>query len=89
MPWKSFYNGTDLLEQFKKTPCDLVITDIMMPGLSGYELCREIRAFSDVPILMISAKDEEIDRVLGLELGSDDCISNPFSLRKISPKVIR
>src|SRR6056297_808045 len=82
-----FYNGTDLLEQFKKTPCDLVITDIMMPGLSGYELCREIRVFSVVPILMISAKDEEIDRVLGLELGSDDYISKPFSLREVSLKV--
>ncbi|MEA1883923.1 MAG: response regulator transcription factor [Thermotogota bacterium] len=82
-----FYNGIDLLERFKKTPCDLIITDIMMPGLSGYELCREIRAFSDVPILMISAKDEEIDRVLGLELGSDDYISKPFSLREISLKV--
>ncbi|HPF17585.1 MAG TPA: response regulator transcription factor [Thermotogota bacterium] len=82
-----FYNGTDLLETYKKTPCDLIITDIMMPGLSGYELCREIRALSDVPILMISAKDEEIDRVLGLELGSDDYISKPFSLRELSLKV--
>jgi len=82
-----FYNGTDLLETYKKTPCDLIITDIMMPGLSGYELCREIRVLSDVPILMISAKDEEIDRVLGLEMGSDDYISKPFSLRELSLKV--
>jgi len=82
-----FYNGTDLLEMYKKTPCDLIITDIMMPGLSGYELCREIRALSDVPILMISAKDEEIDRVLGLEMGSDDYISKPFSLLELSLKV--
>jgi len=82
-----FYNGTDLLETYKKTPCDLIITDIMMPDLSGYELCREIRSLSDVPILMISAKDEEIDRVLGLELGSDDYISKPFSLREVSLKV--
>jgi len=82
-----FYNGKDLLETYKKTPCDLIITDIMMPGLSGYEICREIRALSDVPILMISAKDEEIDRVLGLELGSDDYISKPFSLREVSLKV--
>lgn len=59
----------------------------MMPNLSGYELCREIRQVSDIPIIMISAKDEEIDRVLGLELGSDDYISKPFSLREITIKV--
>jgi len=58
-----------------------------MPSISGYDLCREIRKVSDVPIIMISAKDEEIDRILGLELGSDDYISKPFSLREISVKV--
>lgn len=58
-----------------------------MPSMSGYDLCREIRKISDVPIMMISAKDEEIDRVLGLELGSDDYISKPFSLREITVKV--
>ena len=83
---KEFYNGEDLLNEFKNTPCNLVITDIMMPKLSGYELCREIRKFSDIPIIMVSAKDEEIDKILGLELGSDDYISKPFSLREISIK---
>jgi len=58
-----------------------------MPNMSGYDLCREIRKISDVPIMMISAKGEEIDRVIGLELGSDDYISKPFSLREISVKV--
>lgn len=58
-----------------------------MPNMSGYDLCREIRKISDVPIMMISAKDDEIDRVLGLELGSDDYISKPFSLREITVKV--
>ena len=59
----------------------------MMPNMSGYDLCREIRKISDVPIMMISAKGEEIDRVIGLELGSDDYISKPFSLREITVKV--
>lgn len=58
-----------------------------MPNMSGYELCRAIRDISNVPIIMISAKDEEIDKILGLELGSDDYISKPFSLREITIKV--
>lgn len=84
---EEFYNGEDLLKIFSSKPCDLVITDIMMPNMSGYDLCREIRKVSDVPIIMISAKDEEIDRILGLELGSDDYISKPFSLREVTVKV--
>lgn len=83
----SFLDGESLLNSFKQSGSDLVITDIMMPKLNGYELCKEIRKSSDVPIIMISAKDEEIDRVLGLELGSDDYISKPFSLREVSIKV--
>lgn len=83
---KEFYNGQNLLDEFKNHPCDLIITDIMMPKLSGYELCKEVRKLSDIPIIMVSAKDEEIDKILGLELGSDDYISKPFSLREISIK---
>ncbi|MCK4259477.1 MAG: response regulator transcription factor [Halanaerobiales bacterium] len=84
---EAFYDANSLLVKFSQEPCDLVITGIMMPNISGYELCREIRKVSDIPIIMISAKDEEIDRILGLELGSDDYISKPFSLREISLKV--
>lgn len=82
-----FYEAISLLKRFEKQPCDLIITDIMMPNMFGYDLCKEIRKESEVPMIMISAKDEEIDRVLGLELGSDDYISKPFSLREISLKV--
>ncbi|WP_392486560.1 response regulator transcription factor [Haloimpatiens sp. FM7315] len=82
-----YSNGKDLLNDFKNAKCDLVITDIMMPDMNGYDVCKEIRKNSDIPIIMISAKDEEIDRVLGLELGSDDYISKPFSLREVSIKV--
>lgn len=84
---EEFYDAETLLRRFLSVPCDLIITDIMMPNMSGYDLCKEIRKVSDVPIVMISAKDEEIDRVLGLELGSDDYISKPFSLREITIKV--
>lgn len=84
---EEFYNAEELLKRFSSKSCDLIITDIMMPNMSGYDLCREVRKVSYVPIIMISAKDEEIDRVLGLELGSDDYISKPFSLREITVKV--
>lgn len=82
-----FYDGKTLLDMFIRKPCDLVITDIMMPIMNGYELCKKIREKSEIPIIMLSAKSEEIDRILGLELGSDDYISKPFSLREISIKV--
>jgi DNA-binding response OmpR family regulator len=82
-----FLNADSLLKRFEKKWCDLIITDIMMPGMSGYDLCKEIRKRCDVPIIMLSAKGEEIDRVLGLELGSDDYISKPFSLREVTAKV--
>jgi len=82
-----FNDGESLLDKFMQTPCDLMITDIMMPGISGYDLCREIRRSSDIPIIMVSAKGEEIDRIIGLELGSDDYIAKPFNLREISIKV--
>lgn len=84
---KTFSDGKTLLTEFNKEPADFIITDIMMPNMTGYEICREIRKTSLVPILMISAKDEEIDKILGLELGSDDYISKPFSLREVSIKV--
>jgi DNA-binding response OmpR family regulator len=84
---EAFYDGHSLLERFDKSPCDLIITDIMMPAVSGYDLCTQLRKTSDIPIIMISAKDEEFDRVLGLELGSDDYISKPFSLKEITVKV--
>jgi len=82
-----FYEAIDALDRISKKIPDLLITDIMMPVISGYDLCKEVRKISDIPIIMISAKSEEIDRVVGLELGSDDYIVKPFSLREISVKV--
>lgn len=84
---KVFYNGEDLCNAFLETPSDLIVTDVSMPKLSGYELCRKIREKSAVPIIMVSANHEEIDRVLGLELGCDDYIAKPVSLRELTVKI--
>lgn len=83
----TFNNGQQALEAFQKSAADMLILDIMMPEMDGYALCREIRKISEVPIIMVSAKDEELDRILGLELGSDDYISKPFSPRELVARV--
>ena len=82
-----FALGTEALAAFAQQPCDLWIIDITMPVMDGYTLCREIRQRGDTPIIIVSAKDEEIDRVLGLELGSDDYIAKPFSPRELLVRV--
>lgn len=82
-----YRDGESALQDFAKRKPDMLILDIMMPGMDGYSLCREIRKSSDVPIIMVSARDDEIDRILGLELGSDDYISKPFSPRELVVRV--
>lgn len=84
---KAFENGQSLYNAFLVEPADMIITDIVMPEMDGYELCKEIRKTSLVPIYMISANNDEIDRVLGLELGSDDYISKPISFRELLIKI--
>lgn len=78
----SVYNGTEALRSLEKNHVDLIILDIMLPGMFGTEVCRRIRGSSDVPIIMLSAKGEELDRILGLELGADDYVTKPFSPRE-------
>lgn len=80
-------NGQQALDLLTTFPADLVILDVMMPELDGMETCRRVRATSAVPILMLSSKDDEFDRVLGLELGADDFISKPFSPRELVARV--
>jgi len=80
-------NGDRVIAQIKKDPSDLILMDIMLPGKNGMELCREIRQFSNIPIIMITARVEEIDRLLGLELGADDYICKPFSPREVVARV--
>jgi len=75
--------GTEVLENLRTFAADFIILDIMMPEMDGYQVCRELRKTSEVPILMVSAKGEEHDRVLGLELGADDYMIKPFSPREL------
>lgn len=83
----SFSDGQALLEAYNALPCDLIITDIMMPRMNGYDLCKEIRKTSLIPLIMISANNDEVDRILGLELGGDDYIGKPINLRELTVKV--
>ena len=80
-------NGNEALQQFRRGPLDLIVLDIGMPEMDGLELCRQIRKTSEVPILFLSARDEEIDRVLGLEIGGDDYVTKPFSTRELVARV--
>ena len=79
--------GPLALEMFDREPVDLVLLDLMLPGMSGTDVCRTIRARSRVPIIMVTAKDSEIDKVLGLELGADDYVTKPFSSRELVARI--
>jgi two-component system response regulator BaeR len=79
--------GDQVMKRFRSSPPDLVLLDLMLPGLDGIEVCKQLRAESDVPIIMITARVEEIDRLLGLELGADDYICKPFSPREVVARV--
>lgn len=80
-------NGAEALQAFRRQPADLIVLDIGMPELDGLEVCRQVRRSSDVPILFLSARDEEIDRILGLEIGGDDYVTKPFSPRELVARV--
>ncbi len=80
-------NGRAALEIFKSEPFDLVLLDLMIPEVSGTEVCRAIRATSSVPIIMLTAKDSEIDKVVGLELGADDYVTKPYSSRELVARI--
>jgi two-component system, OmpR family, response regulator RegX3 len=79
--------GTEAVERFDEGGVDLVLLDLMLPGLSGIEVCRRIRSTSDVPVIMVTAKDDEIDKVVGLELGADDYVTKPYSSRELLARV--
>ena len=80
-------DGTTGLELARREHPDLLILDVMLPGMSGYDIVREVRKDSDVPILMLTAKSEELDKVVGLELGADDYVTKPFSVRELIARV--
>jgi two-component system response regulator BaeR len=82
-----FFEGTGVVELVKKQKPDMILLDLMLPGKNGMEICKEIRNFSDVPIIMTTARVEEIDRLLGLELGADDYVCKPYSPREVVARV--
>src|SRR2546426_12276547 len=80
-------DGEEALARFAAEPFDLVVLDVMLPKLDGLEVCRRLRSQSSVPIIMLTARDDELDKVLGLELGADDYITKPFSIREFRSRV--
>jgi DNA-binding response OmpR family regulator len=81
------HDGEEALERFAQEHVDLVVLDLMLPKLDGLEVCKRLRAQSSVPIIMLTARDDEFDKVLGLELGADDYITKPFSIREFRSRV--
>ena len=80
-------DGNDAIIKFEREGADLVLLDVMLPGLSGLEVCKKLRTLTKVPIIMLTAKDTELDKVLGLEIGADDYITKPFSSRELLARV--
>ena len=80
-------DGEEAMRRFSETPIDLVVLDVMLPKLDGLEVCRRLRTTSAVPIIMLTARDDEVDKVLGLELGADDYITKPFSIREFRSRI--
>ena len=81
------YDGEEALEKVEEVEPDLIILDLMLPKMDGLEVAREVRKTHDMPIIMVTAKDSEIDKVLGLELGADDYVTKPFSNRELVARV--
>jgi two-component system, OmpR family, response regulator RegX3 len=79
--------GPDALAEFDRAGADIVLLDLMLPGIPGTEVCRQIRQTSNVPIIMVSAKDDEVDKVVGLELGADDYVTKPYSPRELVARI--
>lgn len=80
-------DGLDAIPTWERVRPDLVVLDLMLPGMSGTEICRALRSRSDVPIIMLTARDAEVDRVVGLELGADDYVTKPFSTRELVARI--
>ncbi|MFM7889420.1 MAG: response regulator transcription factor, partial [Actinomycetota bacterium] len=79
--------GTEALKKFEQGGIDLVLLDLMLPEISGTEVCRQIRAKSKIPIIMLTAKDSEVDKVVGLEIGADDYVTKPYSARELVARI--
>jgi two-component system response regulator RegX3 len=79
--------GPEALTEFERAGADIVLLDLMLPGMSGTQVCRQIRTTSSVPVIMVTAKDDEVDKVLGLELGADDYVTKPYSSRELVARI--
>jgi len=79
--------GDEALKLFKESPPSLILLDIMLPGMDGWQVCREVRKVSNIPIIMLTAKDETFDKVLGLELGADDYVAKPFDMKELVARI--
>jgi DNA-binding response OmpR family regulator len=84
---QAVHDGEQALVAFRSYEPDLVVLDLMLPSLDGYEVCRRLRAHSDVPIIMLTARDEDVDKIVGLELGADDYLTKPFNPRELVARV--
>ena len=81
------YDGEEALEYAKKCEYDLVLLDVMLPKLDGFQVCQQIREFSDMPVVMLTAKSEDMDKILGLEYGADDYITKPFNILEVKARI--
>lgn len=81
------YDGEEALEKIRENPFDIILLDVMLPKLNGFEVCQQIRDFSDVPIIMLTAKGDDMDKILGLEYGADDYITKPFNILEVKARI--
>ena len=81
------YDGEEALEKIKSNEYDIVLLDVMLPKIDGFEVCQQVREFSDVPILMLTAKGDDMDKILGLEYGADDYITKPFNILEVKARI--
>jgi two-component system alkaline phosphatase synthesis response regulator PhoP len=84
---KGFGTGSDFLDEFNRSKPDLVVLDLMLPDMDGLDICKNIKSKTDIPIIILSAKSEELDKILGLELGADDYMVKPFSVRELIARI--
>ena len=81
------YDGQEALDMIKNSVYDVILLDVMLPKFNGYEVCQQVREFSDVPIIMLTAKDDDMDKILGLEYGADDYITKPFNILEVKARI--
>ena len=81
------YDGEEALELARNNPYDIILLDVMLPKLTGFEVCQQIREFSQVPVIMLTAKDDDMDKILGLEYGADDYITKPFNILEVKARI--